>query len=602
MNDKKNIDRLFQEKFKDFEVIPDEIVWEKIKARKNQNKKRVFLIPFWYRIAGIAALIAIIFGISNLPFNTTTQQQDQTITNSETKTNVEEIPDDSFETTTTNKKPIVNTEKEKASGSDKSEEKNDYDTKTIQNNYFDPSGTKENITIADTKEKQSQSVKNNATNTLTTTNDEQRIVDHSLKNTTTKDKALNSEKEDIVHEKISTTSSTAANSSNKEIQSDKEHSTFISPDQNNTTNTNAIVEKSNDHSKRNKTINTPTNTKGKTFSSEKDDVIREKNSTTPSTAANSPNKEMKSDKEHSTFISPDQNNATNTDAIAEKNTNNTERNKENNTVPEESEHLDDKGKKSIFDVVNQEEEVVETPSSSKKWNISPNIAPVYYNSIGDGSPIDPQFADNNKNGQVNMSYGVQVSYAITKKLSVRSGVSKVDLSYNTNGVGFAPSAVGQNLESVNYNENAGAILISDIGNTRDIEAFDINRNALDQTQNVGLINQSIAYIEVPMEMKYSLVDKKFGVNMIGGFSTLFLQDNEVSLEAGDFETSIGEANNLNDLSFTGNIGLGVDYKISDQFEINLEPIFKYQFNAFNNNAGNFKPYYFGVYTGVSFKF
>ncbi|WP_271782337.1 hypothetical protein [Aquimarina algiphila] len=602
MNDKKNIDRLFQEKFKDFEVIPDEIVWEKIKARKNQNKKRVFLIPFWYRIAGIAALIAIIFGISNLPFNTTTQQQDQTITNSETKTNVEEIPDDSFETTTTNKKPIVNTEKEKASGSDKSEEKNDYDTKTIQNNYFDPSGTKENITIADTKEKQSQSVKNNATNTLTTTNDEQRIVDHSLKNTTTKDKTLNSEKEDIVHEKISTTSSTAANSSNKEIQSDKEHSTFISPDQNNTTNTNAIVEKSNDHSERNKTINTPTNTKGKTFSSEKDDVIREKNSTTPSTAANSPNKEMKSDKEHSTFISPDQNNATNTDAIAEKSTNNTERNKENNTVPEESEQLDDKGKKSIFDVVNQEEEVVETPSSSKKWNISPNIAPVYYNSIGDGSPIDPQFADNNKNGQVNMSYGVQVSYAITKKLSVRSGVSKVDLSYNTNGVGFAPSAVGQNLESVNYNENAGAILISDIGNTRDIEAFDINRNALDQTQNVGLINQSIAYIEVPMEMKYSLVDKKFGVNMIGGFSTLFLQDNEVSLEAGDFETSIGEANNLNDLSFTGNIGLGVDYKISDQFEINLEPIFKYQFNAFNDNAGNFKPYYFGVYTGVSFKF
>ncbi len=597
MNDKKNIDRLFQEKFKDFEVIPDEIVWEKIKARQNQNKKRAFLIPFWYKVAGIAALFAIIFGISNFPFDTTTQNQDQTITNSETKINAEEIPDDSFETTTI-KKPIVQTEKENVSGSDKHVEKNDSDTKTIQNHYFEPSEIEENITIADTKEKQSQSVKNNTTNT----NDEQHIVDHSLKNAGTKDKALSSEKEDMIHAKISTTPSIATNSSNKEMKSDKEHSTFISPDQNNIANADAIAERSNDNTERNKIINPRTNTKEKAFSSEKSDVIQEKIPNTDPTLVNSSNKEMKSDKEYPTFTSPDQNDIANADAIAEKNNDNTKTNEEKNSVVEEPKNQDDKGKKSIFDIVNQEEEVVEVAASSKKWNISPNVAPVYYNSIGDGSPIDSQFADNNKNGQINMSYGVQVSYNINKKLSVRSGVSKVDLSYNTNDVGFTPSAIGQNLESITYNENAGAILISDIGNTRNTEALDISRNAINQSQNIGLINQSIAYIEVPMEMKYSLIDKKFGVNMIGGFSTLFLQDNEVSLEAGDFETSIGEANNLNDLSFTGNIGLGVDYKISNQFEINLEPIFKYQFNAFNDNAGNFKPYYFGIYTGVSFKF
>lgn len=205
-----------------------------------------------------------------------------------------------------------------------------------------------------------------------------------------------------------------------------------------------------------------------------------------------------------------------------------------------------------------------------------------------------------------MSYGVHVSYVINKRFSVRSGVNKVDLSYNTEGVGFSPSAVGQNLENVSYNSTAGAILISDIGNVRNTdvgsESLDINRNAIEQKQNAGLLNQSIAYLEVPLEMKYALVNKKIGVNMIGGISTLFLQDNEISIEAGDFETPIGEASNLNDVSFSGNIGLGVDYKISDQFEINLEPIFKYQFNAFNDNANNFKPYYFGVYTGVSIKF
>lgn len=105
-----------------------------------------------------------------------------------------------------------------------------------------------------------------------------------------------------------------------------------------------------------------------------------------------------------------------------------------------------------------------------------------------------------------------------------------------------------------------------------------------------------------MEMKYALVDKKFGINMIGGISTLFLQNNEISIEAGDFETPIGEANNLNEVSFSGNIGLGVDYKLSEHLEINLEPIFKYQFNAFNETANNFKPYYFGIYTGLNIKF
>ncbi|MBC8883582.1 hypothetical protein H9X57_09985 [Flavobacterium piscinae] len=39
MKDKKNLDRLFQEQFKDFEEIPPEIVWKNIEAELTKKKK-----------------------------------------------------------------------------------------------------------------------------------------------------------------------------------------------------------------------------------------------------------------------------------------------------------------------------------------------------------------------------------------------------------------------------------------------------------------------------------------------------------------------------------------------------------------------------------
>jgi len=310
-------------------------------------------------------------------------------------------------------------------------------------------------------------------------------------------------------------------------------------------------------------------------------------------------------KQNSLFVTPE--NQENSIAITPKNL----RDSGNSIVEESTSSSSEKNKtaekenrKSIFEAVNQPKEAIaEESKPTRKWNVSPNVAPVYYDVIGDGSSIDPQFSDNSKNGQVNLSYGIHVSYAVNKKLSIRSGVSKVNLGYNTEDVGFTASARGQNLRSIDYNPNAEAILVSDINPLNEPTTSDfVNRAPVNQKQNIGQLNQRIDYIEVPMEMKYALVNKKLGVNMIGGVSTLFLQDNAISIEAGDFETSVGEGNNLNEVSFSGNIGLGVDYKLTDQFQINFEPIFKYQFNAFNGNAESFRPYYFGVYTGVSIRF
>ena len=46
MSDNKKIDRLFQEKFKDFEVTPDKSVWKSINANLNKKKASIMMPSF----------------------------------------------------------------------------------------------------------------------------------------------------------------------------------------------------------------------------------------------------------------------------------------------------------------------------------------------------------------------------------------------------------------------------------------------------------------------------------------------------------------------------------------------------------------------------
>lgn len=66
----KNLDHLFQEKLKSFEEVPDEKVWKSIEASLDKKKKNQKFIPIWWRLAGVAAALAILLYVIN-PFENT---------------------------------------------------------------------------------------------------------------------------------------------------------------------------------------------------------------------------------------------------------------------------------------------------------------------------------------------------------------------------------------------------------------------------------------------------------------------------------------------------------------------------------------------------
>lgn len=504
MSDKKNIDRLFQESFKNFEATPSDAVWNHIESQLQQKKKKRRVIPIWWRYAGAAAVLLLLLTIGNSFFNEPT----------------EVIPSIN----------VVETE----------------DTTR--------SNASENGTI------ESQSINAVATDVSENTSDA-KIT--SSKTSTPETPSESNETENVSTAPLKKTSNTIINSENR------------------IANTNNSNEKNNSGLQNGKS---KTNNKSNDFLDNK----------TPESIATVENfeKEVALDitKADSVINNTEKNNAAVADSESEES-------KQENKIP------------TIEDILNETKDIIEEEERLNRWSVTPNAAPVYFNTLRDGSSIDGQFNNNSKTGETNMSYGITASYAVNKKLSIRSGINKVNLGYNTNNVvvyeTLSKSSSSSLLSNVTAVKTASANTNTNTPNNITLvsaENFESNKaESLVSNSNTS-INQSFAYIEVPLEIQYTLSNKKLGINVIGGFSSFFLSDNELSSEVEGNRTSIGEATNINNFSYSANLGLGFQYKFTKKLNLNLEPMFKYQINTFNNTSGNFTPYFIGVYTGIGFKF
>ncbi len=480
MKEKKNIDRLFQEKFKNFEAQPGPHVWESIAAR--EKKKRRAVIPLWFKLGGVAAILALaLFGGKYFLVNTT------------------------------NNAPVV------------FEENPEQET-----------------------------VKDTSTKTPVKVASEQEVTE------STGD-IDNSEKTQIT---------TGDSESTKYRKSQKQSPNKPGASFRNKSYTDAVTTTT---SGKNSTQNNTESQSGNTDSSSQ--ILKKK---------------------------PVDNSGSATDkAVAATNA-------DNSTTPDKTADPDE-----LVRLANTEEQVAETKlkendeSKSSRWGITPMVAPVYYGDFG-GSGIDPQFANNAKRGDVNLSYGLQVSYAVNEKIKLRAGVNRVDLGYRTEEVAFSPSIQASSLKSIDYNQNVSQVQVSAIRNIAGSIPYSLASEEFAASASMAAsstLHQELGYIEVPLEAEFALIDKQIGFQLIGGFSTLFLNNDSVILEDGSqFSTELGSSNSLNTTSFSTNIGLGFDYQITPAIEFNLEPMFKYQLNAYTKGVSDFKPYYMGLYTGINLKF
>jgi hypothetical protein len=274
------------------------------------------------------------------------------------------------------------------------------------------------------------------------------------------------------------------------------------------------------------------------------------------------------------------------------------------TVPlqrEKTNSTPELAKKSILEAIAENEETeIAVNTSRTKFEVSTHAAPIYYGNLGKGNFLDTRFNNNSSEGEITYSYGINLAYQLNEKIKIRSGVNKVNMSYNTEGVAYQAVAGTAPLKSVSL--ESGTTITKAAGDKmagRQPTGGTVRNPAGFLTP--GNLNQKMGFIEVPLELEYNLFARKFELNLIGGASTLFLDENQVSLNSASVSAE-GKANNINSVSFSTNVGLGLDYNLSKKFKLNLEPMLKYQINTFNSPSEEARPYYFGVYSGFSYKF
>lgn len=496
MNYKKHIDRLFQERLKEFEVVPNDAIWESIKLKLHEKKRKRRVIPLWWQMAGVAAILALLFTIGNSIFNDGLDNK-------------------------TNNQPVVNTETKV----DSSVPPPPSDSNIILNNFKD-----ENV---------------------------------------------------VTTEPNNETPSTSINGISVSKITNK--STSIAKTQNNSKNGDRI-QKSN--TEVNQALINPKN-ESKIASNTK--VVDATNYVDQTKSDQGKINNSQKHKESEALIGNPENDiksyVTNIDS-------------KNENTRDASQNI----KNAIAQVNNIDEK--EESEKLSRWNISTNVAPVYFNIWGKGSSLDAQFVNNSKSGEINMSYGINGSFAFNKKLKIRAGINKVDLGYNTNnvivykGTGIASiSSVSRGKNNINFIAGSESTVVLSAQNL----SYSMVPNTLAVNTNSSLA-QELGFIEVPFEIEYAILNKKIGVNIISGFSTFFLDKNNIYSNISGEKILIGEAQNINDTSYSANFGLGLNYNVSEKIKLNLEPMFKYQINTFQNTSGDFQPYFIGIYTGLSYKF
>ncbi|MGY0391317.1 hypothetical protein ACW5R3_02000 [Bizionia sp. KMM 8389] len=573
MSNKKHIDRVFQESFKDFEAQPNPDLWSKIEnnlAPEAIKPKPMF--PIGIRIASLAAVLALLISIGYIVLSENSAKQEPS------KQKIVNTPLETPKVDSKTNTPTTNTNSEKVASQN-------LESATTENESTDVVNTtsiNEVVATANSGNQSNTSIKNNSTHVSSNNSvvsESEVIKEHQNNSVANKNTLSNNAHVNTPNNYIASQNNTSNITNGAAgVASKKSYKT------NNTTNTEATQTNAN---ATNNTINTTA-------------LALTSNATGGSNKA--PTQTNKTNTGTETDYSKSERSLEESVAWNAKSGNTSLNEKEKEETLIVGDLLSSKSP-SIEDAIAADLKKLQTKTETKltnRWQVQANIAPVYYNSLGQGSHIDEEFVANSKSGETNTSYGIHVSYAISKKFAIRSGLNTLNLSYDTDNVILYESPTSNNQGGTNPLKN-----IDLAPGSQSLTAFSGDNLGFQQINNElynAAISQRLSYYEIPLELEYKLVDNRFGLNIIGGMSSFILNDNEVYSEFEEFRTYIGEANNINSLSFSTNFGLGLLYNFSDKLLFNFEPTFKYQLNGYENTAGNFKPYIIGVYTGFSYKF
>lgn len=270
---------------------------------------------------------------------------------------------------------------------------------------------------------------------------------------------------------------------------------------------------------------------------------------------------------------------------------------------------------------------VESKSNSETgWKIGLGITPGYSSHVVNHSESYSQnMSYSEKSGNGNIGGGFSVQYKTSKKLRIESGVyyaQNGQTSQNTTQIYAsrvmadyamlsAENDVFTNAVNVSsngnmtMNSNAGVIVMRGTPKGAEInselEAF--NQKFSNSIVTDGEFSQVFDFVEIPLYLRYRVLDSKFGIEIMGGINAGLVVGNNAYIDNSYGLQNIGETEDISTLNLAGTIGVGLNYNLGKHISMAVEPRLNYYFNSINDNPEvDFIPYRIGIFTGLYYEF
>ena len=252
-----------------------------------------------------------------------------------------------------------------------------------------------------------------------------------------------------------------------------------------------------------------------------------------------------------------------------------------------------------------------------RWSILAMASPLYKSQFTTSSNELSHQINNSDQGRASYSGGLGFAYKINKRFSIQSGLYYSAMGQELGDIvahsGFQqvnPSKGSNNFKVLTSNGTVnvsnpdiylGSYTVPDRVLTQYTTAvFDPNK-VPDMSHLSNSIFTDLRYLELPLMLRYKAIDRKMGVSFVGGVSYNFLVSNSVNT-SGE-KTYVGKMEGLSDLSLSGSLGMGMEYKFSKNISFNVEPTFRYFLNTSNSGRiPGLHNYAIGVFSGMSYKF
>jgi hypothetical protein len=255
---------------------------------------------------------------------------------------------------------------------------------------------------------------------------------------------------------------------------------------------------------------------------------------------------------------------------------------------------------------------------NSSWMVGAAVSPLYSYRDAQAAVIP---SDQAESGLLSFSTGVHVRYRRNSRLAIETGIY-----YNRTGISIGAPGIkvfSQRFDNMIFGVGSESADINTVSNSvGNIVAYsgDIYLNGYkisaesgsDALQSEVLadvrvaesgIRQHLDYLELPLNLRYSVIDRTFELQLVGGVSTNFLVGNSVTMEGPSGKEEIGYLSNVNTVNYSGNAGVGMIYHLGRQMSLFIEPRFRYFLNSVNDaTLPATRPYSIGFYTGLSYTF